>query len=291
MSEALELATNTDTSPEELITLLSENQGNDEVLAAIAVHPNMTKELLVEIVRHDNPGEQDETCHCNRVGKQMKHFKETERNPVIDLLLLEHPNLVEEIYLECFNDLSYLYHREYNDLDPFSDEDGIYLSFFADLPSWFTEIGVKHKNEDLRAFVAARIGGASEKYLERLLQDECDRVRYAMACSPSVPERILEKLFENKESGVNEGLAQNENTPFSILSQLARDENLNVRIAVAENMYAPAEILSQLARDENLNVRTAVAENIYAPAEVLSQSARDEDPDDFCFYSKKNGTR
>ena len=279
MSEALALATNPNTSPEKLIALLSENQGNDEVLSAIAVHPNMTKELLVEIVHYDNPGEKEGIYRYDHFGKQMKHFKETERNPVIDLLLLQHPNLVEEIYLECFDDQSYLYHREYDDLEAFSTEDGVYLSFLADLPDWFTEIGVKHKNKNLRAFVAARIGGASEKYLERLLKDECDWVRYAMACSPGVSERVLEKLFENKEPGVNEGLAQNENTPFSILEQLAQDENFNVKIAVAESIHTPAEIFEQLARDEDLDVRIAVAKNMYTPAKIFEQLARDENLD------------
>ena len=79
MSEALNLAKNPNTSPEKLIALLLENQGNDEVLSAIAVHPNMTKELLIELARNDDPYNDNEA----------DYFDRTDRNPAIDLLLLQ----------------------------------------------------------------------------------------------------------------------------------------------------------------------------------------------------------
>ena len=81
MSEALGIAKNLNTSPEQLQQLLSKNPRDKAILSAIAVHPDITKKLLIEIACNDNPVE------------DVEHFKETDRNLAIDSLLLEHPDL------------------------------------------------------------------------------------------------------------------------------------------------------------------------------------------------------
>ena len=53
----------------------------DAIVSAIAIHPNMTKELLIELARNDDPYDDDEA----------NYFYQTDQNPVMDLLLSEHP--------------------------------------------------------------------------------------------------------------------------------------------------------------------------------------------------------
>ncbi|MEN9600209.1 MAG: hypothetical protein RL596_2530 [Bacteroidota bacterium] len=68
---------------------------NNAIVSAIAVHPNMTKDLLIELALNDNPYDNDET----------DYFYQTDKNPNIDSLLLKYSNLVEDIYVACLDEL------------------------------------------------------------------------------------------------------------------------------------------------------------------------------------------
>lgn len=292
MSEALELATNHNTSPEKLMALLSENPKDQAILSAIAIHPNMTKDLLIELARNDDPFDE----------RQTDYFCQTDENPAMNLLLLEHPNLVEDIYCEYFKGFPEIcissdeWDDSYGDFGP-----GEYFSFFYRLPDWFIEIAAKHKNEDLRAFVAAR---ASKKYLEQLVKDESGWVRQAIASGPDVPDSVLEKLVEDEDYEVRETLTKNENIPASILLKIAEDEDMDIRRAVAKNVRcrdldyykqlrlvvdeskieelievknAFVFLMQRLAQDKEAYVREAVATNEHTPASILKKLLEDTD--------------
>ena len=295
MSDPLNLAENPHTPPEQLQELLLENQKNYAVLTAIAVHPNMSKELLIELARNDNPYDDDVT----------DYFCKTDQNPVMNLLLLEHPNLVEDIYLACFDELPE-FCSDPEEICCFDDRDLYreYVSFMYYLPDWFVDNAVKHKSEDLRAFVAGRIWGTQEKHIELLIEDESDFVRYAMACSPCVSDSVLEKLIEDEDEEVRIAPAKNKNTPASVLLKLARDKNTEVRKAVAENARcrdlnyykslnlrideskieelievknAFVFLMQKLAQDEDAYIREAVARNEHTPAFILEKLLEDKD--------------
>ena len=246
----------------------------------------MTKELLIELARNDDPYD----------NNKADYFGRTDQNPAIDLLLLEHPNLVEDIYFACFDEHPDFYGAD--DLEAWLSYWEEYSSFLYYLPDWFMNIAVKHKNEDLRIFAAGRVGGASEQskqYIEHLIKDESSSVRSAMACSPGVSYSVLEKLVDDENPDVREALAQNEDTPASVLSKLAQDENLEVRRAVAENarcrdLYyykslnirideseseklievknAFVSLMQKLAQDKDAYVRQAVARNKNTSASI-----------------------
>lgn len=197
MFEALNIAKNPQTSPQQLKDLLEKHSDDKAVVSAIAFHPNMTKELLIELARNDDVYNDEEE----------DYFCKTDENPVIDLLLLEHPNLVEDVYFTCFDELPQFYGVD--DMATMLSYSQECSSFCYHLPNWFVKIAVQHRNEDLRGFVASRIIGTQEQYVEQLLQDESVWVRYVMASSPSLSNWILEKLLEDEDAEVREAAARN----------------------------------------------------------------------------------
>jgi hypothetical protein len=294
MSDALSTAKNPNTSLEQLQKLLSENEKNNAIVSAIAVHPNMTKDLLIELALNDNPYDNDET----------DYFYQTDKNPNIDSLLLKYSNLVEDIYVACLDELPEFYEADPDPMDGFAGSWEEYSSFFYRLPNWFVEIAIKHSNEDLRAFVAGRV--PLEQHEEQLVRDESGWVRYAMAGSPNVSDSALEKLAQDEDWDVKERLTKNENTSAYVLLKLAQDENIDVRIAVAENARCRdrnyfwmlglgahksqleklaevkndfASIMEKLSKDEDSYVRKAVARNDDTPTSILKKLSEDENAD------------
>ena len=305
MSDPLTIAKNVNTSADCLKKLLENNRQNEAVLNAIAIHPNITVDLLIELA----------FLAC----ENKDYFGKTEQNPVVNLLFIESPNLVEEIYLKCFKAYVTPYRESMDygegdiafflpqDFPPYYGEG--YESLSLKLPSWFTNIAVKHRNEDIRSFLAKN-AKTSEDHLRKLAEDNSEEVRLAVAENENTPASVLEKLVydEYELSEVLEALCWNQNTPASVLEklshrynneyleilealdwkdnvntpsrvfrELAYTECISILEGIAWNENTPASVLKELASNKCVGIRIRVASNKNTSIRVLSQLARDKD--------------
>lgn len=119
MSKNLELAENINTPAEELMELAA-NTNDKCVLAAIAKNPNTPIDLLIELAggRYTFFGDYKLAERC---------IREIGNNPALELILLENPNLVADIYYKNFHHNS---KQENNKLSCIS------------IASWFFKLGV-----------------------------------------------------------------------------------------------------------------------------------------------------
>lgn len=180
---------------------------------AIAQNPNTPPDILVILF--------------NKFPLQVLH------NPVLNLILLEKPNFLEELY-QC----SKLVFHKYK------------------LPNFFIEWAIFNINETIRGAVASS-PKTPQKFLEKLSQDKQSFVRIQVAANYNSPAHILEKLSQDRDKYVRKSVARNPHVPTNILERLAQDEIVEVRREVAANHNTPFYILEKLAQDPSLIVRVS----------------------------------
>ena len=164
-AEQLFIAENPNTPAARLVELaLSEDV---KILKAIARNPNTPPSLLVKL--------SDE------------FLEEIGENPALSLILIENPNLVEDIYNKHFSH----YYPEKN-INPASN--------------WFLKASAIHSNSKIREFVA-RSHRTSNLLLEQLATDSVAEVRIAVASNSNTPEPLLEKLSSDPDSDVRVAVA------------------------------------------------------------------------------------
>ncbi|MDJ0532006.1 MAG: HEAT repeat domain-containing protein [Xenococcaceae cyanobacterium MO_207.B15] len=196
MSEYLTIAENINTSADQLRELVAKTS-DSEIVAAVARNPNIPIDLLIHLA--------------------WDYLHETDKNPALELILVENPNLVEDIYYTYFESASPHFYKP----DCYG---GGTDSFFLRLPHWFLNNGLKHPDENIRSLVAGNIN-TPEEYLEQLAEDESWQVKTAVAHSPITPAKLLEKLAEDEDEDVRIAVAENTNTPVFVLQRLAIEES------------------------------------------------------------------
>lgn len=133
-AEQLFIAKNPNTPADQLLELaLSEDV---EILKAIATNPNTPPDLLVELAGG----------YLEKIGE----------NPALDLILMENPNFLENIFYRL--------------------EDWIYYYPEPYLPLWYLKKARKHSNCDLRRLVA-RSKNTPILFLKELIKDPNPFVR------------------------------------------------------------------------------------------------------------------
>jgi hypothetical protein len=141
--------------------------------------------------------------------------------------------------------------------------------------------------------------------LEKLVNDEDDAVRGALAANQNVGDGILHKLANDPKPEVLLAVAGNRTTPLPVLRTLslrseplchavagnksvpadmldefARHTSMRVKLAVAEHPNTGAALLDELAGNENLAVRQGVAANPSASVERLEMLLEDDETED-----------
>ncbi len=230
LEERLEIAQNVTTPANKLIRLgkIAVKLQNENVLNQIAKNPNSPPDLLIELA-------------IGYLGCCIDDFLEAiANNPAIDLILLENPNFLENLY---------------DRLEKYGLE-----IFIKKLPDKFLKIASTSFYSSLR-YYAANNENSPKEILEELANDPGIHIRATVARNKNTPIYILEELANEAEEWIKESLAENENTPVDILNRLAEDPSDLVRKKVATNKNTPASILKKLAKDSSISVRLAVANN------------------------------
>ncbi|MGF1488494.1 MAG: hypothetical protein ACFBSE_15520 [Prochloraceae cyanobacterium] len=229
--EQLEIARDITTPANKLIKLgkVAVELQNEEVLNQIAKNPNSPPDLLIELA-------------IGYLGCCIDdlYLEAIANNPAIDLILLENPNFLENLY---------------DRLEKYGLE-----IFIKKLPDKFLKIASTSCYSSLRYFTASNENSPRE-ILEKLANDPEIHIKEAVARNKNTPIYILEKLANEAEEWIKESLAENKNTPVDILNRLAEDPSDLVRKQVATNKNTPASILKKLAKDSSISVRLAVANN------------------------------
>ena len=202
MSDDLSIAENINTPAEQLVKLADTE--DRKILAAIAKNPNTPIDLLIKLA-----GE-----YLNEIGL----------NPALELILVENPNFIADIYYEHF----YYCEEDYED----------YESISILLADWFVKLAASHHDRDIRIYIASN-KHTSALYLEKLATDESDRVRANVAHHKNTPPSILEKLsqYEDVCGYVRGKVAGNINTPMYLLERLAKEQNTFIK----EVRFVPGE--------------------------------------------------
>lgn len=206
-------------------------------------------------------------------------------NPIFSLLLLENPNLGEQIPLNTL----------------------VSLLKCETVPVFFLERAANHSNRQVLLAVAMNLH-TSTPVLEKLIQSRDAQVAEAArlhvniagemnegwdeaaqkACKvfgniyPAqreyleefvkrslIPEFILEQLARHQDQSIREFVASNPNTPVPLLKQLAQDKDIDVRRCVARNPNTPLKLLKQLTQDEDNYVRLCIACKPDLPVQIL----------------------
>ena len=229
-----------------------DNVLNQATIRAILQNPNTPSEILQRLTE-ENP----------------ENFLALAENPVIDLILLEHPEFIENIAIGHL---------------------GTYRSGYLEelpLPKFFLELFAKSSNKQLR-LKAAKNPNTSRDILDFLSQDREINIRFEVARNPNTSSNVLNFLSQDREIDIRYEVAKNLNTPIEILEKLyfAWDEK-NVldyqdcrdraREKLANNPDTPPEVLNRLSCALERHIRSMVVNNPNTPKSGLRRLARDKD--------------
>lgn len=224
--DALTEATQATTPPRRLARLAAHPAA--EVRRAVAANPNTPTPVLLRLAVHFP----EEVLH----------------NPVLDLLLLENPNLLAEMRPES---------RERLLGSP---------ACWGEFVRWALKYG---EEEDLLALCRNPL--LSQEALEALLGHPSEKVRQAArlhlgfrGAEVSAEAAVLEAPTEADSAQLFDALALGLVPPW-LLGRIAQAPDYALRQAVAAHPHAPPEILARLLLDEAEEVRRAAAENPHTP--------------------------
>jgi hypothetical protein len=218
-------------------------------------------------------------------------------NPIFSLLLLENPNLIEQIprttllsLLKCETVPASFLERAANKRDR-----EVYLALATNARTSKAVLEKLVESHDAEISEVARLhvnwagemtSGWDEAAREAIgttdlraigTTDLAQSKLSSLGKRGFIPNFAIAKLARHKDWGIRSFVAQNPSTPANLLEQLAQDEEKGVRGSVARNPNAPANVLEQLAQDRDNDVRKNVARNPNTPVKVLEQLAQDKD--------------
>lgn len=134
-------------------------------------------------------------------------------NPVLSLLLLESPNLIEEIPQQTLRRLFEL----------------------ETVPDYLCQQLLSHPDSILRRAIADS-RDTSIKTLQHLARDSDRDIRLAVAKNPNNPVHLLEQWVQNSDFFVRPAVAENPNAPTHLLEGLARDSTQSIRKLAAQTL-------------------------------------------------------
>lgn len=312
-----QLAADENTPPEELTKLAKQSV---ELATIVAQNANTEPELLIElatsedfIIRQNvaaNPNTPIKTLFS--LGAEFP--KELLNNPILNLLLLENPNLISEIpiatlrslikqdnvpelfIVECAErgaDKELLLSMTVNPktsrhvLEKLIESKFVEVTEAAKLHvNWSGEIteGWQELAEEKIKAIRPLYSGAVVDYLqyERPYLSILAKLGY-------IPDYLILhwKRHWNVKEVINE-IAVSVNTDPSILAELGKDENPRIRRIVAGNSSTPPTTLELLVEDStedkssaivgySIQVRSAICQNPNAPEKVLIKLAQDRE--------------
>lgn len=208
-------------------------------------------------------------------------------NPLFSLLLLENPNLVNEMPLPTLQSILKL-----------KQVPIFFLEQAANKQEWEVQLAVT-MNPNTPQSALERLAAANRyssvarniaehpnttgSVLEKLAEHENDECHYFIAKHPKTPSNVLARLAETlitkwqTNLGLFRTIAKHPNTPVSTLEFLAKEDRTkgidSLRVAVAENSNTPLKILEKLAQDKDYWVRRAVALHPNTTERLLMQIA------------------
>ncbi len=292
--EARQVAKNPNTSPD----LLRELSASKDAITCkyVAANPNTPTDVLLEL------------------GSEFP--EQLLDNPIFSLLLLENPNLVnqmpsmtlvsllkqervpiffleraasnwnEEVHLAVAINaqtpkavLEKLVQSPYREV---SEAAQLHVNWAGEMTSGWDE-AVKEAIQKTAKSIEfyqieelAEIGLIPEFVIESL--DDNDKLLQRLAKNPNISGRILEKLAMFTNWDIRLALASNPNTPGRILEQLAKDNDEEIRWDVARNPNTPGRVLEELAQHLEVSdeVLLAVAMNPQTPRTVLEKLIQSE---------------
>ncbi len=284
-------------SPPELLQALARE--SIDLARLVANNPCAAPELLRELGkssdvitrRHVAANPNTPTQVLLELGGEFP--EELLNNLIFPLLLLEKPNLVEDIPLTTLRN----------------------LLKYEQVPLSFLEWGTKLSHRDVHLAVAMNVRtpraaleklvgsfdsqvqdaaqlhvnwagemnsgwdeAAREKISSFVLDENDEKDLTQLAGMGLIPEYVIEGLLKNQKNRhrVLEAIARHPNAPLGILKQLAADQHDKLRAIVAQNPNTPSNILERLAGDENVNIRTEVARHPNTPSRILQELATDK---------------
>lgn len=175
-------------------------------------------------------------------------------NSVLDLLLLEIPDFLEQLYLA----------NRY-----------VFINACG-LPLFFVEWGLNQKNLIIRSQIA-RGKYTSSQVLDILSQDKNQNVKKEVINNHNTLISTLEVLAQDVDDYIRSLVALQADLPIHTLELLAQDQSRSVRRSVAENISTPDRILNKLATDSEFLVRRYVPTNPNVSQETLKQLIKDKD--------------
>ncbi|MFM9991828.1 MAG: hypothetical protein ACKVOY_10395 [Burkholderiaceae bacterium] len=296
-------------SPDILMQLLDKNDATNRLLAK---HPNASSELLERLSHSSDPATRKAvTSNPNtptvvyiKLGQQFP--KEFLTNPILDLLILENPDLLQE----------------------FSDNLLVQLVRKQECPEEFLIWASSHPSEKVQLAVAMN-AKAPLMALSSLAMSKHKKVRGAIAQTQgldpindpevafrtAVEERLgsleLEEVqlaWANKDIGLPQWpflpfpfrmetakvdiweIASNKRLPLEWLEKLSGINDPYIRIGVVQNPKVPIASIKAWQKNDVLIVRQAIAKDSKTPSDVLESLARDTEDLVRCLVAKNLNT-
>jgi hypothetical protein len=295
------VASNSNTAPELLRNLAS----NKDYLIrqALVKNPNTPIDVLWKLGR-DFP-------------------EELLNNPILSLLYVENPNLVEEIPVKTLysilmldNAPIYLLERAAAMQLPTLDDAFLinpetpthileklaqkiypitwfsreikYIVMHPQVSAKILEKYVESSDVELRVYIATH-PNTPHWVLERLATDKARVVSHFVAKNPHASEIALTFLSKSKDIKTRFAVALHPNTPIKVLENLVEDNSVNTGLyipaAVAINSNTPPDLLSKLVTDTDKRVWQALAKRPHLSMEILEELATKKEA---CHYLIEN---
>ncbi|MGM3309095.1 hypothetical protein ACSQ6I_24475 [Anabaena sp. WFMT] len=262
--------------PTELVERLIATEPDESVLISLAHNPNLTPELLTQLIQHSNSNVRnvlvDLVCPPNLTEAHWQQLAQDEALPVREAVAAS-----ENVPAQVLEFLS-------------TDEKvEVRLKVATNSRTPESALAALTRDEDLtiRAAVATNPNLPSVQ-LEQLAQDEKVEVRRAVAKNPHTPALVrasLEDLVSNptvrqtQTSPTLRGLSRIYNPQTddlaTVLSEYVESDVPFVRLVALLHPLTSAEILRQGAHSASWLERYAVADNPATPTEIKQQLTED----------------
>ena len=187
-------------SPSGQLEELATQTVDKEVKARIAGNPNTPPATLVELSRE----------YLNEIGK----------NPALELILMENPNFVKDIYYKHFT-------FDYTKAEDYSDY------FF---PDWFLTRAIATDDRDLKTLVISN-KHTPPRIISQLARDPDPAIRCILVfSSPKLPSFILDLLIEDPNPFVRSDVIKHKKFSIFKVIRYILDRDERVRESVLERL-------------------------------------------------------
>ncbi len=261
------VASNANTAPELLRNLASKK--DYLIRQALVKNPNTPIDVLWKLGR-DFP-------------------EELLNNPILSLLYIENPNLVEEIpvktlYSILMLDNAPIYFLERAAAMQLPTLDDVFL-INPKTPTHIIEklaqkiYPITWFSREIKYIVMHP--QASAKILEKYAESSEVELRVYIATHPNTPHWVLERLATDKARVVSHFVAKNPHASEIALTFLSKSKDIKTRFAVALHPNTPIKVLENLVEENSVNtglyIPAAVAINSNTPPHLLSKLVTNRD--------------